>query len=137
LVPEMKANDDIADLLVDEMKKSSADDLGEKECHSLEMDLMQDTIRKQMLKDQSRDLWGEDHGCQSPNSDQKKIVDDKTDNVYKEDEETEDTDDTETYDVDEDEDVKVKPDDDESFVPEVELDDDYGGDDNALCYHEA
>jgi hypothetical protein len=30
LVPETKANDDDADLLVDETNKSSADDLGEK-----------------------------------------------------------------------------------------------------------
>jgi hypothetical protein len=30
LVPETKANDDDAHLLVDEMNKSSADDLGEK-----------------------------------------------------------------------------------------------------------
>jgi hypothetical protein len=53
LVTEMKANNDSADLLVDKTSKSSADDLGEKECHSLEMDLMQYTIRKQLLKDQS------------------------------------------------------------------------------------
>jgi hypothetical protein len=132
----MKANDNSADILVDNTNKRSADDLGEKECHSIEMDLMQGTIRKQLLKDQSRDLWGEDHGCQSPNSDHKDTVDDKTDNVDKEDEDTEDKDDTEIDDVDEDEDVEVKQDDDESFVPEIELDDDYGGDDDAVCDHE-
>jgi hypothetical protein len=40
------------------------------------------------LKDQYRDLWGEDHGYQSPNSEQKDTVDDETDNVDKVDEDT-------------------------------------------------
>jgi hypothetical protein len=77
LVPEMKANDDDADLLVNEMNKSSVDVLADKERHSNEIDLMQDTIRKQLMIDHYRDLWGEDHGYQSPNSDQKDTVDDK------------------------------------------------------------
>jgi hypothetical protein len=46
LVPEMKVNDGDADLLVDETNKSSADDLADKERHSNEINLMQDTIRK-------------------------------------------------------------------------------------------
>jgi hypothetical protein len=58
LVPETKANDDDADIMVDETNKSSADDLGEKECHSIEIDLMQDTIREQLLKDQYREYCG-------------------------------------------------------------------------------
>jgi hypothetical protein len=138
LVPETKANDDDADLLVNEMNKISADDLAEKESHSIEIDLMQDTIRKQLLKDQYRDLWCEDHGYQSPSSDQKDTVDDKTDNVDKVDEDTEDKEDTETDDFDEDEDVdvEVKADEDESFVPEDEPDDDDEGDDYAVCDHE-
>jgi hypothetical protein len=88
LVPETKANDDDADLLVDETNKSSADDPGENECHSIDIDLVQDIIRKQLLKNQYRDLWGEYHGYQSPNSDQKDTVDDKTDNADKVDEDT-------------------------------------------------
>jgi hypothetical protein len=86
LVPETKSNDDGADLLVDETNKSSANDLSEKERHSIQINLMQDTIRKQLLKDQYRDLWGEDHGYQSPNSDQQDIVADETENFDKVDE---------------------------------------------------
>jgi hypothetical protein len=99
LVPETKANDDGDDLLVDETNKSSADDLVEKERHSIKIDLMQNTIRKQLLIDQYRDLWGEDHGFQSSNSDQKDTVDDKTGNVDKEDEDTEDKDNMDADDV--------------------------------------
>jgi hypothetical protein len=76
LVPETKANNNDADILSDETNKSSTDDLNEKERHSIEIDLVQDTIRKKLMKDQYRDLWGEDHGYQSPNSDQKDTVDD-------------------------------------------------------------
>jgi hypothetical protein len=134
LVLETKANDDDADLLVDEMNKSSADDLAEKEHHSIEIDLMQDTIRKQLLIDQYRDLLGEPHGYQSPNSDQKDTLDDKTDNFDKEYEDTADMDDTEID--DEDEDVEVKADEDESYVPEDDSDDDDEGDDDAVCDHD-
>jgi hypothetical protein len=59
---ETKANDDDADVLVDEKNKSSADDVSEKECDSNEIDLTQNSIRKQLLKNQYRKLWGEDHG---------------------------------------------------------------------------
>jgi hypothetical protein len=52
LVPETKANDDDADIFVDETNKSSADDLGEKERYSIGINLMQDTIREQLMKDQ-------------------------------------------------------------------------------------
>jgi hypothetical protein len=139
-VPEMKANDDDADLLVDETNKISADDLSEKERHSIEIDLMQDTIRKQLLKDQYRDLWGKYHGYQSPNCDQQDTVADETDNVDNVDEDIVQKDETETDDVDEDEDededVEVKPDDDGSFVLSVEPDDDDEGDDDAVFDNE-
>jgi hypothetical protein len=45
VVPETKA-----DLLVDEKNKRIPDDLSENEHNSIEIDLMQDTIRKQLLK---------------------------------------------------------------------------------------
>jgi hypothetical protein len=86
LVPEMKANDDDADLLVDEMNKSSTYVLADKKRHSNEIDLMQDTIRRQLMIDQYRFLWGKDNGYQSPNSDQKASVDDKKDKNDEEDE---------------------------------------------------
>jgi hypothetical protein len=76
LVTEMKTNNDDDDLLVDDMNKSSAYDLSEKERHSIEIILMQDTIRKQLLIDQYRDLWGKDHAYHSTNSDQKDTVGD-------------------------------------------------------------
>jgi hypothetical protein len=85
LVLEMKANDDDADILVDETNNIIAADLADNECHSNEINLMQDTIRKQLMIDHYTDLSGEDHGYQSPNSDQKDTVDDKTDKVDKED----------------------------------------------------
>jgi hypothetical protein len=135
-VPETKANDDDADLLVDETNKSSADNLAKKEHHFIEIDLMQDTIRKQLLIDQYRELWGKYHGYQSPNSDQKDTVDDKMDTVDKEDEDTEYKDDMDAHDVDEDEDVEVKVDGDENFIPEDEPDDDDEDDDDTVCDHE-
>jgi hypothetical protein len=121
----MKANDDDADLSVDGTNKSNADDLAEKDHHAIEIDLMQDTIRKHLLIDQYRDLCGEDHGHQSPNSDQKDTMDDESDIVDKEDDETGDKDD---MDVDEDED--------ESLVPEYEPDGDNEEYDVAVCDHE-
>jgi hypothetical protein len=128
---ETKGNDDDADVLVDEKNKSRADDVSEKERDSNEIDLMQNGIRKQLLKNQYRKLLGEDHGYRSPNSDQQDIVSDITDNVEKVNDEIVDKDETETDDVDEDEDedkdededVQVKPDDDSSYVPGVSLDD--------------
>jgi hypothetical protein len=123
--------------LVDETNKSSADDLSEKERASKEIDLMQNSIRKQLLKNQYRELWGKEHGYQSPNSDQQDIVSDVTDNVDKVNEDIVDKDKTETDDVDEDEDedkdVEVKPDDDESYVPGVDLDDNDEDEDDAVC----
>jgi hypothetical protein len=65
---ETKGNDDDADVLVDEKNKRSADDVSEKERDSNEIDLMQNSIRKQLLKKQYRKLWGDDHGYRSPNS---------------------------------------------------------------------
>jgi hypothetical protein len=73
---------------------------------------MQNSIRKQLLKNQYRELCGKDHGYQSPNSDQHDIVADETDNVDKVNEDIVDKDETETddEDEDEDEDVEVIPD---------------------------
>jgi hypothetical protein len=134
---ETKVKYDDADVLVDETNKSSAYGLSEKECASMEIDLMQNSIRKQLLKSQYRELWGEEHGYQSPNSDQQDIVADETDNVDKLNEDIVDKDETETYDVDEDEDkdedVEVNPDDDESYVPGVDLDDNDEDEDDAVC----
>jgi hypothetical protein len=138
---ETKGNDGDADVLVDENNKSSADDLSEKERFSKEIDLMQNSIRKQLLKNQYRELWGEDHGYQSPNSDQQDFVSDVTDNfdkvnediVDKDERETDDVDEDDDEDKDEDEDVEVKPDDDESYVPGVDLDDNDEDEDDAVC----
>jgi hypothetical protein len=100
---------------------------------------MQNSIRKQLLKNQYRELWGEEHGYQSPNSDHQDIVADDTDNFDKVNEEIVDKDETETDDVDEDEDkdadedVEVNPDDDESYVPGVEPDDNDEDEDDAVC----
>jgi hypothetical protein len=133
----MKVNDDDADVLVDETNKSSADDLSENERHSIEIDLMQNSIRKQLLKNQYRELLGEDHGYHSPNSDHQDIVTDETDNVDKVNEDIVDKDETENNDVDEDEDenedVEVNPDDDASYVPGVEPDDNDEDEDDAVC----
>jgi hypothetical protein len=126
--------------MVDEKNKISADDVSEKERDSNEIDLMQKSIRKQLLKNQYRELWGEDHGYRSPNSDQQDIVYDVTDNVVKVNEDIVDKDETETDDVDEDEDedkdededVQVKSDDDESYVPGVDLDDNDEDEDDAV-----
>jgi hypothetical protein len=120
---ETKGNNEDADVVVDEENKSSADDVSEKERDYNEIDLMQNSIRKQLLKKQYRKLWGENHGYwspNSPNSDQQDIVSNVTVNVDKVNENTVDKDETETDDVDEDEDVdkdededvQVKPDDD-------------------------
>jgi hypothetical protein len=136
---ETKVNDDNDDVLVDETNKSSADDLSEKERASMKINLMQNSIRKQLLKKQYRELWGEEHGYQSPNSDQQDIVADETDNVDKVNEDIVDKDETETDDVDEDEDedkdedVEVNPDGDESYVPGVDLDDNDEDEDDAVC----
>jgi hypothetical protein len=138
---ETKVNDDDADVLVDETNKSSADNLSEKECASMEIDLMQNSIRKQLLKNQYRELWGEEHEYQSPNSDQQDIVADETENVYKVNEDIVDKDETETDDVDEDEDgdrdkdedVEVNLDDNDSYVPGVDLDNNDEDEDDAVC----
>jgi hypothetical protein len=135
----MNVNDDDADVLVDETNKSSADDLSEKERASIEIDLMQNSIRKQLLKNQYRELWGEEHGYQSPNSYQQDIVADETDYVNKVNEDIVDKDETETDDANEDEDkyadedVEVNPDDDESYVPGIEPDDNDEDEDDAVC----
>jgi hypothetical protein len=61
---------------------------------------MQNSIRKQLLKNQHRELWGEDRGYQSPNSDHQDSVSDVTDNVDKVNEDIVNKDETETDDVD-------------------------------------
>jgi hypothetical protein len=82
-------------------------------------------------------LWGEEHGYQSPNSEQQDIVADETDNVEKVNEDIVNKDETEADDVDDDEDedkdVEVNPDDDESYVPGVDLDDNDEDEDDAVC----
>jgi hypothetical protein len=129
---ETKGNDEDADVLVDDKNKSSADNVSGKERDSNEIDLMQNSIRKQLMKKQYRELWGKDHGYwspNSPNSDHQDIVSHVTVNVDKVNVDTVDKDETETDDVDEDEDkdkdededVQVKPDDDSSYVPGVSL----------------
>jgi hypothetical protein len=136
--PETKGNDNDADAMVDDKNKSSADDVSGKERDSDEIDLMQNTIRKQLLKKQYRELWGEEHGYRSPNSDQQDIVSDATVNVDKANVDTVDKDETESDDVDEDEDedkdedVQVKPDDDSSYVPGVSLGDNDKDEDDAV-----
>jgi hypothetical protein len=63
LVPETKANDDDADILVDEMSTSVNYVLAEKkEAHFREIDLMQDSIMKDLKVDRYRKLSGEEHG---------------------------------------------------------------------------
>jgi hypothetical protein len=57
---ETKGNDDDPDVLVDKKNKITADDLSEKE--RFPKYLMQNSIRKQLFKNQYRELWGEDHG---------------------------------------------------------------------------
>jgi hypothetical protein len=102
---------------------------------------MQNSIRKQLLKNQYREFWGEEHGYQSPNSDQQDIVSDVTDNVdnvnedtvHKDKTETDDVDEDEDDDEDKDEDAEVKPDDDESYVSGVDLDDNAEDEDDAVC----
>jgi hypothetical protein len=136
--PETKSNNDDADAMVDDKNKSSADDVSGKERDSDEIDLMQNTIRKQLMKKQYRELWGEEHGYRSPNSDQQYIVSNVTVNVNKANVDTVDKDETESDDVDEDEDedkdedVQVKPDDDSSYVPGVSLGDNDEDEDDAV-----
>jgi hypothetical protein len=94
--PEMKGNDDDADAMVDDKNKSSADDVSGKERDSDEIDRMQNTIRKQLMKKQYRELWGEEHGYRSPTSYQQDTVSDVTVNVDKANVDTFDKDETES-----------------------------------------
>jgi hypothetical protein len=64
--PETKGNDDDADAMVDDKNKSSADDISGNERDSDEIDRMQNTIRKQLMKKRYRELWGEEHGYRTP-----------------------------------------------------------------------
>jgi hypothetical protein len=59
--PETKGNDDVADAMVDDKNKSSADYVSGKERDSNEIDRMKNTIRKQLLKRRYRELWGKEH----------------------------------------------------------------------------
>jgi hypothetical protein len=116
--PETKGKDDDADAMVDDKNKISADDVSGKERDLDEIDRMQNTIRKQFMKKQYRELWGKEHGYRTPTSDQQDTVSDVTVNVDKANVDTVNKDETESDDVDEDEDedknedVQVKPDDD-------------------------
>jgi hypothetical protein len=108
--------------LVDETNKISADDLSEKECASMEIDLMQDTL----LKNQYRELWGQSMDTRVP------TVDNVNEDIVDKDEtETDDVD--EDKDEDKDEDVEFNPDDDGSYVPGVDLDDNDEDEDDAVC----
>jgi hypothetical protein len=51
---ETKGNNDNDDVLVDKKKKTGADDVSENESDSNEIDLMQYSIRKQLLRNQYR-----------------------------------------------------------------------------------
>jgi hypothetical protein len=64
--PETKGNGEVADAMVEDKNKSSADDVSGKERDSNEIDRMKNTIRKQLLKKRYRELWGEEHGYRTP-----------------------------------------------------------------------
>jgi hypothetical protein len=129
--------------MVDDKNKSSADDVSGKERDLDEIERMQNTIRKQLMKKQYIELWGEEHGYRSPNSDQQDTVSDVAVNVDKVNVDTVDKEERESDDVDEDEyedkdedvqvkDVQVKPDDESSYVPGVSLGDNDEDEDDAV-----
>jgi hypothetical protein len=99
---------------------------------------MQNNIRKQLMKRQYKELWGEEHGYQSPPSERQDTVSDITMNVDKADVGTVDKDEAESDDVDEDEDedthedVQVKPDDNSSYAPGIFLGDNDEDEDDAV-----
>jgi major membrane immunogen (membrane-anchored lipoprotein) len=62
----MKGNDEVADAMVDDKNKSSVDDVSGKERDSNEIYRMKNTNRKQLLKRQYKELWGEEHGYWTP-----------------------------------------------------------------------
>jgi hypothetical protein len=64
--PETKGNDDMADAMVDDKNKISVDDVSGKERDSNEIDLIQNNIRKSLMKRKYKELWGEEHGYRTP-----------------------------------------------------------------------
>jgi hypothetical protein len=79
----MKGNDDVADAMVDDKNKSSVDDVSGKEFDSNEIDRMQNNMRKSLLKRKYKEVWGEDHGYQSPPIENPDTATDVTVNVDK------------------------------------------------------
>jgi hypothetical protein len=133
-----KGNDGVADVMVDNKNKSSVDDVSGKEFDSNEIDLMQNNIRKSLMKRKYKEVWGEDHGYQTPPIEKPNTVYDVTVNVDKADVGSVDKDEMESDDVDKDEDedtnedVQVKRDDDSSYVPGVSLGDNDEDEDDAV-----
>jgi hypothetical protein len=102
--PETKGKDDVSDAMVDNKNKRSVDDVSGKEFDSNEIDLMQNNIRKSLLKRKNKEVCGEDHGYQTPPIEKPDTVYDVTVNVDKADVGSVDKDETESDNVDEDED---------------------------------
>jgi major membrane immunogen (membrane-anchored lipoprotein) len=62
----MKGNNNVADAMVDDKNKSSVDDVSGKVFDSNEIDLMQNNIRKSLMKRKYKGVWGEYHGYHPP-----------------------------------------------------------------------
>jgi hypothetical protein len=124
--------------MVDDKNKSSVDDVSGKERDSNEIDPMQNNIRKSLMKRKYKELWGKDHGYQTPPIEKPDTVSDLTVNVDKAEVGSVDKDETESDDVDEDEDedtnedVQVKRDDNPSYVHGVSLGDNDEDEDDAV-----
>jgi hypothetical protein len=108
--PETKGNDDVADAMVDDKNKSSVDNVSGKERDSNEIDLVQNNIRKQLMKKRYKELWGEEHIYWTPPIEKQDTVSDVMRNVDKADVGSVDKDETESDDVDEDEDEDTNED---------------------------
>jgi hypothetical protein len=79
--PETKGNDDVADAMVEDKNKISVDDVSGKERDSNKIDLMQNKIRKQLMKRKYKELWGEEHGLRIPPVEKQDTVSDVTVNL--------------------------------------------------------
>jgi hypothetical protein len=56
--PETKGNVDVADAMVDDKKRSSVDDVSAKEFDSNEIDRMQNSMRRSLLRRRYKEVWG-------------------------------------------------------------------------------